>query len=115
MQTIDDYFTNATPSQYHEYERIRRIVFTLVPDATETMNYGIPTFKYKGKNLIHYGYFKNHVSIFPGSQPIELLKDKLHTYKLSKGTIQYDEKNPIPEEIVKELVDISAELIRQKA
>lgn len=103
MQTVQEYLANVTPSQKAEYNRLLKVVKKLVPDIEETISYGIPTFKYKGKYVLYFGAFKDHVSIFPGGN-VEIFKDKLSKYKLSKGTIQYDEKDPVSEDIIKELV-----------
>src|SRR5687768_7626930 len=102
MATIDEYLKHVTPPQKTEFERIRKIVKSLVPESEETITYGIPTFKYKGKYLIYFGAFKNHMSIFPGA-PLSL-KQKLKGYKLLKGTIQFTEENPLPASIIRELV-----------
>lgn len=104
MKTVDEYLENASPAQRAEFERIRKIVKKLVPKAEETISYGIPTFKYKGKYLLYFGAFRNHMSVFPGSELASSLKAKLEGYKISKGTVQYTEGNPVPEWAVKEIV-----------
>lgn len=110
MSVIDDYLVKVNALQRKQLERIQKIVKKIAPDATETIGYGMPVFKYKGKYLIGFCEFKNHMSIFPGSEAIEGLKDKLDGYKLSKGTIQFTLDKPIPESIIKQLL-----LVRQKA
>lgn len=104
MSTIDEYLKNVTPSQKAEFERIRKIVYELVPDAEEVISYGIPTFKYKGKYVFYFGAFKNHMSVFPGSALAGSVKEKLEGYKIAKGTIQYTEDKLLPETIIKELI-----------
>ncbi len=103
MIVIDEYLESTTPSQRAELEKIRQLVKQMVPDAEEVISYGIPTLKYKGKYLIHFAAFKNHMSVFPGPRT-EAIKDKLEGYKLGKGTIQFTEDKPLPESIIKELV-----------
>lgn len=102
MSTVAEYLENVTPPQKAEYERIRKIVKQAAPEAEEVISYGIPTFKYKGKYLIYFGAFKNHMSVFPGA-PLEL-KKKLKGYKLLKGTIQFTEEKPLPGSVIKEIV-----------
>lgn len=104
MATVQDYLKkHATASQKTEFERIRKIIYKIVPDAEEMISYGIPTFKYKNKYLLYFGAFKDHMSIYPGAR-IESMKDKLKGFKLGKGTIQYTENNLIPESIIKDLL-----------
>ena len=114
MTIVEEYLSNITPAQRDEYGRLKKIVKSLIPDIEETISYGIPTFKHKGKYVLYYGAFKDHVSIFPGGN-VETLKDKLGKYKISKGTIQYDEKDPVPEEIVKEFVMMRMEALTSKS
>lgn len=102
MSTIDEYLKHVKPKQKAELERVRKIIKKLVPDAEETISYGIPTFKYKGKYLIYFAAYKDHMSIFGSMEKVE---DKLTGYELShKGTLRFTEDNPVPEDIIGELV-----------
>lgn len=104
MSDVDDYLDKVSAPERIELQRIREIVKTLVPDAIEVISYKIPGFKYKNNYLLGYCSYKNHLSIFPTSQPIEALKDKLKDYNLSKGTIQFTLEKTLPESTIKELV-----------
>lgn len=106
MSVIDDYLNNVSPVQKAELERVRKIVKAAVPKAEEVISYGMPAFKYKGKYLIGFAPFKDHLSVFPASGPIEALQEKLTGFKLSRGTIQFTLDNPIPKPIIEELVMI---------
>lgn len=106
MSVIDEYLqSHATTTQKTELERIRSIVKELAPDATEVISYGIPTFKYRGKNLVHFAAFKHHMSIFPTAEPIAELEDKLKPWSTAKGTIQFTEDNPLPKALIQEIVE----------
>lgn len=102
MTTIDEYLETVTPTQRIALERIRTIVKQTVPEAEESISYGMPTFKYKGKSLLLFSAFKNHMSIFGHVSSVE---EKLEGFQLShRGTVQFTEDKPIPEEIIKEIV-----------
>ena len=66
----------------------------------------MPTFKYNGRPLLYYAGFKDHMSIFPTPEPAEILRDKLKGYKISKGTIQFTLKNPMPDKLLLEIVHL---------
>jgi uncharacterized protein YdhG (YjbR/CyaY superfamily) len=80
---VDKYLKSVIEPQRAELERIRRIVRQLVSEAYEVISYGMPGYKYKGKYLIGYAAFKDHMSLFPTSGPIEDLKVKLGNYKIA--------------------------------
>lgn len=106
MSVIDDYLAKVSASQKAQLERIRRIVKQIVPDVEETIGYGIPAFKCQNQPLVYFAAFKNHMSLFPTAGPTEVLKDKLQAYKISKGTIQFTLENPLPESIIREIIQI---------
>lgn len=106
MITITSYLENASPDQRKEYERLRGIVARSVPVFDETISYGLPTFKYKGKPLLYFGAFKNHMSIFPTPSPVDALKERLEPYKVSKGTIQFTQDNLLPEDLITDLIQL---------
>ena len=64
----------------------------------------MPVFRLSGKYVIGMSVFKNHMSVFPGSEPIEAYKKELEAFKTSKGTIQFTVKNPIPEDLLKKII-----------
>jgi len=112
MSTVDEYLKNVAAPQLAEYERIRKIVKQVAPEAEEAISYGMPAFKYQGNGVLYFGVFKDHMSIFPGA-PVEL-KDKLEGYKLSKGTIQFTLDKPLPEALIKEILQNRLAAISEK-
>lgn len=104
MPTIDDYFEKIGNNERDELQRIRNIVKTTVKEAVEIVSYGMPGFNYKGKYLIGFYVFKNHMSLFPTPTPINAMKAKLGNYKLSKGTIQFSLDNTVPESLIRKLI-----------
>lgn len=103
MSVIQDYLKNIEEPKKSELERISTLVKHAVPDAEEVITYGMPGYKYKGKYLISFGAFKNHMSIFPGANAAAELEKELATYRQSKGTIQFTNENPLSDDIVKKL------------
>jgi uncharacterized protein YdhG (YjbR/CyaY superfamily) len=104
MTVIDEYLKNVNEAERSELERIRGIVKQVAPEAEEVISYGMPGFKYRGKYLVGFNAFRGHLSLFPTARPVEVLKDKLQGFKLSKGTVQFTPTNSIPESIIRELL-----------
>lgn len=104
MSIIDDLLSESEPAQRTELERIRRVVHELCPDAEEVKTYGMPGFKYRGKYLLSFAAFKDHLSLFPGAEPTAVLEEKLKEYRFSKGTIQFTPDNPLPDDLLTEIV-----------
>ena len=107
MSIVDDYLATVPPPQRAELERVRSIIKRTIPTATEVITYGMPGFRYNDKYLVAYAAFKDHLSIFPGAEPIGVLKDSLKDNITGKGTIQFTLEKPLSEDTITEIVLLS--------
>lgn len=102
---VDEYIQAVPEPARGTLKKIRAIIRSVVPpEATETISYQIPMFKYKGA-LFGYAAFTNHCSLFPmGSSVIQAFKDDLKGFETSKGTIRFPMDKPPPAALLKKLV-----------
>lgn len=103
-KSVEDHIGSFPPEVQKNLREIQSIIRNEVPEAVELINYGIPTFKLNGKNLIHYAAFKTHIGLYPGANAIEVFKEDLTNYKTSKGTIQLPLDKPLPINLVRKIV-----------
>jgi uncharacterized protein YdhG (YjbR/CyaY superfamily) len=113
--TTTDQYIASFPEHIQELLRqIRATIKEFTPSETgEKIAYGIPTFTYRG-NLIHFGGFKDHVSLFPGAAPVEVFKKEIKGYETSKGTIKFPLDKPLPLDLIKDIVKVCVERNLQK-
>lgn len=100
---IDHYIADFPLEIQRLLEQVRNIIKKAAPEATETINYGIPTFKLNG-NLVHFAAFKKHIGLYPGSYGIENFKEALSDYKSAKGSVQFPFDKPIPLDLITTIV-----------
>ncbi len=102
---VDEYIHNLPEPALRSLRKIRTIIRSVVPpETTETISYGIPTYKYKGA-LFGFAAFSKHCSLFPmGSSVITAFKDDLKGFETSRGTIRFPMDKPPPAALVKKLV-----------
>jgi uncharacterized protein YdhG (YjbR/CyaY superfamily) len=103
FRTIDDYISTFPKNIQIILEELRQVIREAAPEAEETISYQMPAFRQNGV-LVWFAAFKNHIGFFPKVSAIEVFKDKLSSYKTSKGTIQFPIDARIPFELVKEIV-----------
>lgn len=94
-KTIDAYVADFPEEVQVSLEKVRATIRKAAPQAEEAMKYGIPTFVFNG-NLIHFGGYKNHIGLYPGSTPIEVFEEELRGYETSKGTVKFPLDRRIP-------------------
>jgi uncharacterized protein YdhG (YjbR/CyaY superfamily) len=96
----------AVPEQAREtLEKVREMIRSIVPEATEAISYGIPGFRLNGKGLVWYAAFKNHCSFFPLTDGVRKAHGKeLEGYETRKGTLRYPIGKPPPKTLIRKLV-----------
>jgi uncharacterized protein YdhG (YjbR/CyaY superfamily) len=104
FKTIDEYITAFPENIQNILEELREVISKSAPEAEETINYGIPTFKLNGKNLVHFAAYKNHIGFYPSPSGIEAFGKEISQYKSSKGAVQFPLDKPIPYDLVKKIV-----------
>jgi len=103
FKTIDEYIAVLPKNVQIILEELRQAIRDAAPEAEEAISYQMPAFKLKG-NLVFFAAFKNHIGFYPTPSAIEAFKEKLSGYEVSKGTVRFPLNEPIPFDLVKEMV-----------
>jgi uncharacterized protein YdhG (YjbR/CyaY superfamily) len=102
--TIDAYLAAIPQPAHTTLQKVRTAIRSALPAAaTETISYKIPAFRH-GEIVIWFAAFADHCSLFPTGRVIEMFKDDLKPYALSKGTIQFPTDKPLPASLIKKMV-----------
>jgi uncharacterized protein YdhG (YjbR/CyaY superfamily) len=102
-RTIDEYIAGFPPDVQAILEKVRQTIHQAAPAAQETINYAIPTFTLHG-NLVHFAAFKKHIGFYPTPGGIERFKNELSAYEQAKGSVQFPIDQPIPYDLIGEIV-----------
>ncbi len=114
-KTIDTYL-KIQPVRYQKTLKILRdTIHTLVPEATECISYGIPTFKLHEKAFAGFGAYKTFLSFYPFSgQILAEFQDELSDYKCTKSAIHFTPEKPLPESLIKKIILKKIETMNEK-
>jgi uncharacterized protein YdhG (YjbR/CyaY superfamily) len=104
-KTIDEYISLFPQDVQKILGDIRQMISELVPEGSEAISYGMPTIKYKGKNLVHFAAFKHHIGFYPTPRPIVEFEKELVPYIHAKGSIQFPLDKPIPMELIRRIIE----------
>ncbi|MGX7150399.1 iron chaperone [Enterococcus ureasiticus] len=103
MTIIEKYISNTPEDRHAKLQQLYTIIKQLIPEATEKMSYGMPTFYLNG-NLVHFANAKNHIGFYPAPSAIEAFKLELAEFKTSKGAIQFPLDQELPVDLIKKIV-----------
>jgi uncharacterized protein YdhG (YjbR/CyaY superfamily) len=103
---IDQYLATLDEPKRATLAQLRDTIVAIVPDAEQCISYGMPAFKLRGKTIAGFAAFKRHLSYLPHSgSVIPQLADETAGYTKTKGSLHFPVDKPLPEKLVKKLLD----------
>lgn len=114
-KTIDAFIASCYPDVQPTLEEVRRTIQAAVPDATEAISYGIPTFQLDGKNMVHFGASKHHIGFYATPDGHAEFEPELSKYKRGKGSVQFPLDQPMPLDLIRRIAVYRAKQIKEGA
>ena len=112
----------TTPEQYidqfdgetkQRLEQLRAVVRTEAPDAQEGIMYGLIGYKFHKKPLVYFGGFVSHIGFYPTPAGQDAFAEELSRYKTGKGSVQFPLDQPLPLELITQMVRSNKERLEQ--
>lgn len=103
-KSVDEYIGSFPPEVQKTLQRIRVTIKKAVPEAEETMGYGVASFRLDGKPLIYYAAFKNHIGVYPVPKAEGKLAEEIKNHQTGKGTMRFPLDQPMPFDLIKKVV-----------
>ncbi len=104
---VDAYLKPLAAEVRARCESLRQLIRSAVPEAEETISWGMPTFKLEG-NLVHFAVHNHHIGFYPGADGVEAFLPELAAYAHSKGAIQFPFDKPLPLDLIERITRFRA-------
>ena len=101
--SVESYIATFPVETQKQLEQIRTIIKQTVPEAEEKISYDMPAYKLNGM-LVYFAGYAKHIGFYPGAACIIAFQERLTSYKISKGTVQFPLNRPLPQELIAEMV-----------
>ena len=102
---VDAYLAALPPDQHELLQHVRERIARVLLDAEETISYGMPTFRRGGRFVLSYAGWKRHCSLYPLTDSfLAEHRAELEGYRHTKGSIHFTPEQPLPDELLDELV-----------
>jgi len=102
--TAAEYIENFEGLTRERLEAVRLLILALLPAAVESISYGIIGFKVEGKPVVYLGGFTRHISVYPITELSDHLETAVAPYRTGKGTAKFANTEPLPRELIEDLV-----------
>jgi uncharacterized protein YdhG (YjbR/CyaY superfamily) len=96
---IDEYIANYPEDVQRILQGVRKTIQKALPDAKETMSYGMPTFDLNDHHLVYFSAWKDHLGVYPLYTDGGPLKDIFLPLK-KNNTIILPYTDPFPYDII---------------
>lgn len=114
ITTINEYISLFPEDTRVALERIRNIIKSVAPNATETISYKMPAMVSNGY-LVYFAGYKSHIGFYPGAATIEKFREEIKNYKNAKGSVQFPLIQDLPKDLISEMVLYKLKLNEEKA
>jgi uncharacterized protein YdhG (YjbR/CyaY superfamily) len=105
MSEVDRYIL-AFPAEVQEkLMQIRDIIRKNAPDAVENLAYGMPAYKTNNRPLVYFAGYKKHIGFYATPSGHEQFLTELSQYKQGRGSVQFRLDQPIPFDLIAQIVE----------
>ncbi|MCB0570166.1 MAG: DUF1801 domain-containing protein [Phaeodactylibacter sp.] len=96
IRTVDEYMQGFPAETQELMQQVRKTIREAVPEAEESISYGMPAYKLNGKPLVYFAGYKNHIGFYATPTGHEAFAAELSSYKQGKGSVQFPIDEPMP-------------------
>lgn len=109
--TVAEYIASRPKEHQRLLRRVQTIIRQAIPEAEESVSYGIPTYKLAGKVVIYFAGWKEHFSLYPiTTAMVAELADTLKRadYEVQKSTIRIAYDGTMPTHFIQRVARLRA-------
>ena len=102
--TVDEYIQEFETETQERLNAIRKLILETAPQAIESISYGMPAYKVNKKPLVYFAGYKSHIGFYATPTGHKAFEKELSKYKQGKGSVQFPLNEPLPLNLIKEIV-----------
>ncbi|MFN4972495.1 MAG: iron chaperone [Bacteroidota bacterium] len=114
ITTVDEYISGFTKETQTKLQVIRQTIKDNAPEAIESISYGMPAYKTNNKPLVYFAAYAKHIGFYATPAGHEKFSKQLSMYKQGKGSVQFPIDEPLPYDLIAEIVKFKLNNNNQK-
>lgn len=104
---VDAYIAGFEPSVQALLRDVRAAIRTAIPEARETIKYGMPTYVLNG-NVVSFGAYKKHIGLYPVPRGDEAFERDIARYRAARSSLRLPLDEPVPASLIERMVRLLA-------
>ena len=105
---IDTYIAAQSEPARAILTQLRATIRAAVPEAIESISYGMAAFHYRGQPLAYLAAWKHHIGLYPVDFDTPFEAD-IAPYRAARDTVQLKYKEPVHYDLVRRIVAARAQ------
>lgn len=101
---VDGYIAGFPLEIQEKLNQVRKVIRKNAPEAIESIAYGMPAYKLHKKPLVYFAGYAKHIGFYATPSGHEAFEAQLSQYKQGKGSVQFPLDQPIPLDLIAEIV-----------
>lgn len=93
---------------------VRELILRVVPDAQESISYGMPAYVIRGKPLVYFGVYKKHLGFYATPEVHDHFASALCGYKQGKWSVQFPHSQPLPLALIEQMINYKKSILEQR-
>ncbi len=102
--TVDEYLCELSASKRERAEALRELIRHTASEAVEHFAYGMPAYKLRGKPLVYFAVYQNHLGVYALPAAHAEFASELAGFKQGKGSVQFPWEQPLPLDLIERMV-----------
>jgi uncharacterized protein YdhG (YjbR/CyaY superfamily) len=98
--TIDEYIASFPDDVQAILQQVRQAIHRALPDAAESIRYGMPAVMVGEHRAINFAAWKRHVGLYPLPTFDGELEREVEPYRAEKSTANFPYSKPIPYDLI---------------
>ena len=114
MENIEAYIATFPTDVQMLLRKITHCIQEIDADLEPCIAFKMPAFKYKGKPVVYFAAYKNHIGFYATPTGHAAFKNELSRYKEGKGSVQFPLNQDFPFDLMLRISTFRLEEVRTK-
>lgn len=105
INAVDNYIDAFDGEVHARLVAVREAINKAVPEADESIAYGMPAYKLRGKPLVYFAGYTHHIGFYATPNGHKKFASEFSKYRQGKGSVQFPLDQPLPIDLIKQVVE----------
>jgi uncharacterized protein YdhG (YjbR/CyaY superfamily) len=98
--SIEEYIAGYDGEARLRLERVRAAIRSVLPDAEESIKYGMPAVTLRGRHHVYFAAWKAHIGFYPVYRSDDPIEAEIAPYRDAKDTLRFPYAQEQPDDLI---------------